>query len=1052
MRRARLLVLLTLGVVVSALVASAPQAVSNTVVISQVYGGGGNAGATYTHDFVELFNRGSTTASLSGWSIQYTSATGTGNFGGSSTQITELPNVSLAPGQYLLVQEASQAAVGSPLPTPDVIDATPIAMAAGAGKVALTSTTNPLGCNGGSTPCNPSQLAQIIDLVGYGNANFFEGAAAAPTLSNTTAALRGDDGCTETDDNSADFTSSPPTPRNTASPLNPCGGPTNPSGTGTASPASVQAGEQSLLSVAVTPGTNPTSTGLAVTADLTPIGGPPSQPLLDDGTNGDVTPGDNAFSYLATVAAGTSPGAKTLPFAITDAEARSGAGSIALTVSASCGETFTPIPEIQGSGPAAAITGTVTTEGVVVGDFEGGSGLMGFYLQDVEGDGDPATSDGIFVFTGTASTVSAGQLLRVTGFARERFGQTALNGANTNTSPVTDIVACGTDSVEPAEVTMPFADLGYPERFEGMLVELPQALVISEYFNYERFGEMVLALPLPGETRAFTPTAIVEPGAPAQARALANALSRITLDDGLGIQNPDSVRHPNGGNFALDNRFRGGDTVQNTLGVLGFDFNLYRIQPTGPAAYTAVNLRPEAPEPVGGDVHVAAMNTLNFFLTLDYASGDPLDNKCGPLQNVECRGADADQPLELTRQRDKLIAALAGLNADVIGLNEIENTSGVDPLTDPDGIVPGLNDELGAGTYEAIDTGTIGTDAIKVGLIYKPAEVTPVGSFQILDSTDDPRFIDTLSRPVLAQTFEVNATSATFTVAVNHLKSKGSACAGDPDTGDGQGNCNLTRRAAAQALVDWLATDPTGSGDPDFLIMGDLNSYAQEDPIDAIKAGPDDLAGTPDDYLNLIAEYQGTHAYSFVFDGQAGYLDHALASPQLVGQVTGATEWHINADEPDLLDYDTSFKPPAQEAIYEPNEYRASDHDPVVVGLDLCEETPPTISVAASPSSLWPPNHRYRRVTATVTAADNSGVAPTVTFVSATSNEPDNAPGSADGNTVNDIVIRGDRTFDLRAERNENGTGRVYTLRYRATDACGNTAVGSATVTVPISR
>jgi predicted extracellular nuclease len=372
--------------------------------------------------------------------------------------------------------------------------------------------------------------------------------------------------------------------------------------------------------------------------------------------------------------------------------------------------------------------------------------------------------------------------------------------------------------------------------------------------------------------------------------------------------------------------------------VLGFDFGVYRIQPTAPADYTAVNPRPAAPAPVGGSLQVAAMNTLNFFLTLDTTANDSGPGPCGGNANLDCRGADADQPDEFNRQRTKLLAALSGLGAEVIGLNELENTPGVDPLGDPArGIVPGLNALLGAGTYSYIDTGVIGTDAIRVGLIYKPAAVTPVGTFQVLDSSDDSRFIDTKSRPVLAQTFRDNATGALFTVAVNHLKSKGSDCndVGDPDAGDGQGNCNGTRELAAQALVDWLATDPTGSGDPDFLIIGDLNSYAREDPIDAIRAGADDVLGTGDDYTNLIDQRLGTYAYSYVFDGMAGYLDHALSSTSLSAQVTGAAEWHINADEPDILDYDTSFKPPAQDALYQPNAYRASDHDPVLVGLSL---------------------------------------------------------------------------------------------------------------------
>jgi predicted extracellular nuclease len=334
-----------------------------------------------------------------------------------------------------------------------------------------------------------------------------------------------------------------------------------------------------------------------------------------------------------------------------------------------------------------------------------------------------------------------------------------------------------------------------------MRVQLTQELVIAEYFNYDRFGELVLAKPLGTETRPFTGTAIDEPGAPALARAAANALSRITLDDGVGAQNPPTLRHPNGNAFSLTNYFRGGDKVTDTIGVLGFAFSLYRIQPTAAATYTAVNPRPSAPADTEGRLAVAVQNTLNFFLTLDTTASDSGGGPCGGNANLDCRGADSDQPNEFTRQRDKLLATLIGLDADVIGLNELENTPGVEPL---ENIVDGLNAALGAGTYDYIDTGTIGTDAIKVGLIYRPGAVTPVGSHAILDSTVDPRFIDTKSRPVLAQTFEENATGAVFTVAVNHLKSKGSACTdvGDPDAGDGQGNCNGTRTLAAEALVD----------------------------------------------------------------------------------------------------------------------------------------------------------------------------------------------------------------------------------------------------------
>jgi hypothetical protein len=452
-----------------------------------------------------------------------------------------------------------------------------------------------------------------------------------------------------------------------------------------------------------------------------------------------------------------------------------------------------------------------------------------------------------------------------------------------------------------------------------MLVTFPQDLTISEYFNFDRFGEIVLTV-----GRQFQPTAVAEPdSAEADAAAEANRLGRITLDDGRTAPNPDPAIHPNGEEFDLTNRFRGGDTVTNATGVIDHSFGLYRIHPTAGADYTAVNARPAAPDDVGGSLTVASFNVLNYFTTLDLGP-----DICGPLEDQECRGADnAD---ELTRQRTKILAALSEMDADVVGLIEIENHPGDVPTAD---LVAGLNDVMGAGTYDYVETGAIGPDAIRVALIYKPASVSPMGTYATIDSSVDPRFDEDFSRPALAQSFVENASGAVFTVVVNHLKSKGSECPGDPDVG--QGNCNLTRTLAAQALVDWLATDPTGSGDRDVLVIGDLNAYDKEDPIDAVRAGADDAIGTNDDYTDLVHRFGGEFAYSYLFSGQLGYLDHALGSATIGSQVTGATIWHINADEPDILDYDTSFKEAAQDALYEPNAYRSSDHDPVIVGLDL---------------------------------------------------------------------------------------------------------------------
>ncbi len=580
--------------------------------------------------------------------------------------------------------------------------------------------------------------------------------------------------------------------------------------------------------------------------------------------------------------------------------------------------TITFIHDVQGNGPASPLVGqTVVIEGIVVGDFQDGASgtngdLNGFHVQeeDADADADPATSEGIFVFDGSSPAVNVeiGDLVQVEGAVSEFNGLTEI----TSFTGVS-VLSSGNALPTAAVGALPVSAVGDFESFEGMAVTFPQALVISEYFNFDRFNEIVLTT-----ERRSTPTAVVEPGPAAVAAAEDFLLNRITLDDGRTSQNPDPAIHPNGAAFDLTNLFRGGDTVANVTGVMDYAFGLYRIQPTQGADYTSVNPRTAAPDEVGGNLKVATFNVLNYFTTLD----DGVNDICGPLENQECRGADDAN--ELTRQRDKIIAAMVAIDADVLGLIEIENNVTDGPTAD---LVAGLNAATAPGTYDYIATGAIGTDAIRQAILYKPASVTPSGDFAVLDSTVDATFDDTRNRPMVVQTFVENATGAVFTVGVNHLKSKGSACdPDDPNTGDGSGNCNLTRAAAAQAIVNYLATDPTGSGDGDFLVIGDLNSYDKEEPIDVLIAGG---------FHDLVFEYQGEDAYSYVFDGQTGYLDYQMANGPLSSQVTGATVWHINADEADLIDYDTTFKGPNQDAIYAPDAYRASDHDPVVIGLAL---------------------------------------------------------------------------------------------------------------------
>ncbi|MBA5394949.1 ExeM/NucH family extracellular endonuclease [Pseudomonas aeruginosa] len=569
-----------------------------------------------------------------------------------------------------------------------------------------------------------------------------------------------------------------------------------------------------------------------------------------------------------------------------------------------------PIHEVQGAGAESPLVNQrVAIEGVVVGDFQNASELKGFYVQqeDATVDGDPATSEGIFVYDGgNGSDVKLGDRVRVTGQVREFNGLTELVG------PLqVSVLASGVALPTPAGISLPLASADALERYEGMRVQLRQTLTVNEVYNLGRYGEVLLS----SGGRQMTPTNVVAPGEQAKAMQARNDLDRILLDDGRSGQNPDPIRYP-APELSAYNSLRVGDRTSAIDGVLDYSAGSYRIQPLQTPTFEAANPRPAQPA-VEGRLRVASFNVLNYFNGDGKGGGFPTS-----------RGANTAE--EFQRQKAKIVAAILASKADIVGLMEIEN-DGYGEFSAIADLVNGLNASLPQGQRYAFvnpNRAKLGSDEIAVGLIYRGDKVRTYRSAVVLDSSVNPEFDDTRNRPTLAQTFQEINGGERLTIAVNHLKSKGSACDGDPDTGDGQGNCNLTRARAAQALVDWLAGDPTGAKEPDRLIIGDLNSYAKEDPVNVIRS-----AG----YTDLVARQAGAgKGYSYVFSGQSGYLDHALANASLARQVRGAVEWHINADEPRVLDYNVEFKTPRQQdSLYNAEPYRASDHDPVVIGIDL---------------------------------------------------------------------------------------------------------------------
>ncbi|MBN8738699.1 MAG: hypothetical protein BGP24_12270 [Lysobacterales bacterium 69-70] len=619
------------------------------------------------------------------------------------------------------------------------------------------------------------------------------------------------------------------------------------------------------------------------------------------------------------------------------------------------------IHDVQGSGAATPIAAgvSVTVEGIVTGSYQDSGKLSGFFLQeeDADADADPNTSEGIFVFCGTCATaVGEGQRVRATGTVSEFFGATQITASTPASVVVTD-AGNNLAAITPAAISLPVAgdvDAFYEAR-ESMLVRFVDPLFVSEYFELARYGQIELYAG--NRPRQFTEDNVPSAAGYA-AYQLELARRRVVLDDENNVENWPLTQaegrqllfHPQAhGGFSAgvqgEDFFRGGDRVDDLTGVLHWSFagvtgtDAWRIRPTraAPATFTPVNLRNATAPAVGGSIRAASVNLLNYFTTID-TTASTSSGPCGPTGGQDCRGADS--VVELDRQRERTSIVLCGLNADVVGLVELENAATATPIND---LLGAVNARCADGhPYVAADTTpALGSDAIRVQLIYRSGVLAAVGS-----ALKDTNAIH--DRPPLAQTFDVigaanAARGQRFTAVVNHFKSKrcSSATGADLDSGDGQG-CYASRRTQqATRLLSWIAgTVVTAANDPDVLLLGDYNAYARETPITTLTA-----AG----YVDLLAVLGGPQAYSYLFDGQLGHLDYTLASPTLATQVRGVAPWHINADELPQFDYnddvrDTgeaayeeepngSLLTPPRTLLQQQSPFRASDHDPVLIGL-----------------------------------------------------------------------------------------------------------------------
>lgn len=920
MKSLSLRLLVCLAVLLSSLLVSPPQAVkasANGIVISQIYGGGGNAGSTFKNDFIEIFNADGATVNLNGWSVQYASAAGT------TWQVTALSG-SLAPGQYFLIQESQGAGGTTNLPTPNATGN--IAMSATAGKVALVSSTTALsgGCPVGGA---------IIDFIGYGTgtggASCFEGTAAAPTLTNTTADFRRNNGLQDTDSNTADFVTGAPNPRNT--PV----GTTNPSGAGAANPASVIQGGTTLLTVLVTPGANPTSTGVVVTGDLSSIGGSTTEPFFDDGTNGDVTAGNNTFSFSTVVTITTTPGTKSLPISISDAQGRSGSATITLTVTTA--PLNLSIHDIQGPGDTSPVAGKlVSTTGIVTAVVSNG-----FFIQNPDNavDADPNTSEGIFVFTSSRPTAVAavGNLVQVTGTVNEFIPSSDPNSPSSTEigGPSISLISSGNPLPTPITLTAADTDPAGPidqlEKYEGMRVHVDVMTVsgptdgnlneanATSTSNGVFFG-VIAGIPQPFR----------EPGIQLPDPLPAGAPATVTRWD----TNPEILRvntAVQSGSTVLD--VTTGATVTNLTGPLDFNSRFYSIL-TDPGAVATGNISAiPVPVPALNELTIANFNMERFFDTVD----DPGTSDV------------ALTPTAFTNRLNKASLAIRNvLNMpDIIGVEEMEHLTTLQALASKvsaDAIAAGQPDP----NYQAFLVEGNDVGGIDVGLLVKSTinviSVEQVGKDTTFIQPDGTSALlnDRPPLVMMATASQPNSdTSLPFTMVVNHLRSLLSI--DDPVDGP---RVRAKREAQAEFVANLLQSHQAAG--ENVIQVCDCNSFEFSDgyvdvigailgrpvPADQVVLASPDLVDP--DFTDLVTTLPHDQQYSYDFNGSHQVLDHVVVNSTLLSKLSRFAIARNDADFPEVFRND-------------PNRpERISDHDMPVAYFTLPEATPPVLHLPAN--------------------------------------------------------------------------------------------------------